>query len=119
MVNCQVYPPKILVANGRLCLGDLGRAIDTAAPAQLPLTRSCSCLCGGVIQLCRPEVDALRQQYFSYLAPELCGVSGAPPDSLAHATYKSDLWSLGCVLFELCTGAVPFPSKTYQQHQKV
>jgi NIMA (never in mitosis gene a)-related kinase len=38
-----------------------------------------------------------------YLSPELC--QGKP------YSYASDIWSLGCVLYELCTLRVPFDAK--------
>jgi len=45
-----------------------------------------------------------------YMAPELFLEGGI------HS-FASDLWSLGCVLFELLTGAPPFSSVSHQQLQ--
>ncbi|XP_077455878.1 serine/threonine-protein kinase ULK4-like isoform X2 [Stigmatopora argus] len=43
----------------------------------------------------------------TYMAPEVLQGS--------EATVKSDLWSLGCVLYYMYTGKPPFSSKTYSE----
>jgi serine/threonine-protein kinase len=46
-----------------------------------------------------------------YMAPEQL-------DSSKNADMTSDIWSLGAILFELLTGAVPFDGKTLQELRK-
>jgi NIMA (never in mitosis gene a)-related kinase 1/4/5 len=41
-----------------------------------------------------------------YISPELC--KGEPYN------HKSDIWSLGCVLYELCTMKHPFEAQNYE-----
>ena len=69
----------------------------------------------------RPDFEALKV-YFPFLAPELCESSpgnSTATSSFGNLTFKSDFWSLGCVLYEMYTGAHPFPAKTFEQYQKV
>lgn len=45
-----------------------------------------------------------------YLAPELC--EGKPYDT------KSDIWALGCLLYEMCTHTRAFESEVSNMHIK-
>ncbi|KAI1170229.1 kinase-like domain-containing protein [Nemania sp. FL0916] len=42
-----------------------------------------------------------------YMSPEICAAE--------RYTLKSDIWSLGCVIYELCTREPPFNAKTHFQ----
>ncbi|QSZ36734.1 hypothetical protein DSL72_006617 [Monilinia vaccinii-corymbosi] len=42
-----------------------------------------------------------------YMSPEICAAE--------RYTLKSDIWSLGCIMYELCTREVPFNAKTHFQ----
>lgn len=42
-----------------------------------------------------------------YMSPEICAAE--------RYTYKSDIWSLGCIIYELCTREPPFNAKTHFQ----
>lgn len=42
-----------------------------------------------------------------YMSPEICAAE--------RYTLKSDIWSLGCVMYELCTRRPPFDAKTHFQ----
>ena len=47
-----------------------------------------------------------------YMSPEICAAE--------KYTLKSDIWSLGCIIYELCTREPPFNAKThYQLVQKI
>ncbi|KAL2023597.1 hypothetical protein VTK56DRAFT_2205 [Thermocarpiscus australiensis] len=47
-----------------------------------------------------------------YMSPEICAAE--------KYTLKSDIWSLGCIIYELCTWEPPFNAKThYQLVQKI
>lgn len=41
------------------------------------------------------------------MSPEICAAE--------RYTYKSDIWSLGCIIYELCTREPPFNAKTHFQ----
>ncbi|PQE05916.1 putative NIMA kinase protein [Rutstroemia sp. NJR-2017a BVV2] len=42
-----------------------------------------------------------------YMSPEICAAE--------RYTLKSDIWSLGCIMYELCTREVPFNAKSHFQ----
>jgi NIMA (never in mitosis gene a)-related kinase len=42
-----------------------------------------------------------------YMSPEICAAE--------RYTLKSDIWSLGCIIYELCTKEPPFNAKTHLQ----
>jgi NIMA (never in mitosis gene a)-related kinase len=42
-----------------------------------------------------------------YMSPEICAAE--------KYTLKSDIWSLGCIIYELCTREPPFNAKTHFQ----
>ncbi len=47
-----------------------------------------------------------------YMSPEICAAE--------KYTLKSDIWSLGCIIYELCAREPPFNAKThYQLVQKI
>eukprot|EP00731_Ephydatia_muelleri_P028977 Em0020g621a len=91
MVNALVYihscrnahrdlnPRSVLLTAGdEIKLGDIG------SQARLSITLE--------------KLNALKEEVPIYLSPEVCRNSG---DS--KFSYKSDIWSLGCILYELCT----------------
>src|SRR4051794_3097256 len=84
LVHRDVKPANILLEGDHAWLSDFGAGKDLAAPGE---TRT-----GAWIG----TVD--------YVAPEL--LDGAP------ATPRSDVYSLGCVMFECLTGRVPFPRES-------
>ena len=50
--------------------------------------------------------DSLSQNFLLYRAPEL--VDG----SIGNISAKSDIWSLGCTFYKMCTGKDPFSSES-------
>ncbi|KAI9891919.1 MAG: G2-specific serine/threonine protein kinase [Vezdaea aestivalis] len=42
-----------------------------------------------------------------YMSPEICAAE--------RYTHKSDMWALGCILYELCAKEVPFNARTHLQ----
>ena len=45
-----------------------------------------------------------------YMAPEFFGYGVDIDEERSDYTHAVDLWALGCVLYKVCTGTVPFPS---------
>ena len=83
LVHCDVKPGNVLLtADGRAKLADFGIAKAASAPAQ--------------------NDEGLVLGTAAYLAPEQA--QGGPVDA------RSDVYALGCVLYELLTGAPPFGS---------
>lgn len=58
---------------------------------------------------------ALHTRFFSanYTAPEVLGIGDVEQDDYTNAC---DMWSLGCVLFEVLTARVPFPGGFKELH---
>ena len=84
LVHRDVNPHNILVTlDGTAKLADLGLAIAMAE--EDPVTR-----------------DGATVGTFDYVAPEQARHSRA-------ADIRSDIYSLGCTLYQMCTGHVPFP----------
>ena len=84
LVHRDVNPHNILVTlDGTAKLADLGLAIVMAE--EDPVTR-----------------DGATVGTFDYVAPEQARHSRA-------ADIRSDIYSLGCTLFQMCSGHVPFP----------
>ena len=84
LIHRDVNPYNILVTHdGTAKLADLGLAIDLADEDRV--TR-----------------DGATVGTFDYVAPEQARHSHA-------ADIRSDIYSLGCTLYHMCTGQVPFP----------
>jgi serine/threonine-protein kinase len=87
IVHRDVKPENIVISNGRTILLDFGIAKAIADSASENLTRS-----GVALGTC------------TYMSPEQ--IRG-----LKDIDYRSDLYSLACVLFECLTGRAPFVHK--------
>ena len=86
IVHRDLKPANLFVSkNGKIKLGDFGIARDTEATALTAAGKTVGT--------------------YAYMAPEQ--ISGKPPVS-----GKTDLYALGCVMFELLTGRVPFEADT-------
>ncbi len=97
VVHRDVKPENIFIVGGRAVLADFGIASVSAgvagAEAQTSAGREALTTAGTVVGTC------------SYMSPEQ--VTGS-----LEVDGRSDLYSLGCVLFELLTGAPPFTGST-------
>jgi serine/threonine-protein kinase ULK4 len=102
LVVCQLVPSKILVDNSRLVISDLSRAVDISASQEET-----------ALYLASRDAQYVCDTHFKYLAPELLAKEPKP------FTLVSDLWALGCILYEMCTGQHPFPSTSQQEYQVV
>ncbi len=87
VIHRDIKPENILLAAGRAVVADFGiaRAVDNAAGDRLTMTG---------ITIGTP----------AYMSPEQA--TGAVVDA------RSDIYSLGCLLYEMLTGQVPFPATT-------
>lgn len=86
IVHRDLKPANLFLAkDGQLRLGDFGIARDTQATALTAAGRTVGT--------------------YAYMAPEQ--IAGKPPVSR-----KTDLYALGCVMFEMLTGQTPFPADT-------
>lgn len=88
IIHRDIKPENILLSAGHPMLADFGiaRAIDVAGVKQLTRTGGGS-----------PGTPA-------YMSPEqLLGIG--------EIDARSDIWSLGCVFFEMLTGELPFPGE--------
>lgn len=91
VIYCDLKPSNLLLneyGTLKLCNFRLARRVPTASNAS--------------------KASQLKRGSPCYMAPELYHQEGV------HS-YASDLWALGCVLFELATGRPPFVSNSFQQ----
>ena len=95
ILYCDLKPSNVLVDEyGVLKLCDFGLA------RRLPESDDADALAG--------LAASAKRGTPAYLGPEIFEPWGAP-------SFASDLWSLGCVLHELCTGSPPFASSSFRQ----
>jgi serine/threonine protein kinase len=93
LTHGDLKPSNILLSkDGRAKITDLGIALKSAVPPKSPLRWRRSATA-------RHRTESLRGTYL-YMAPELW--VGQP------AGVKTDIYALGCVLYELATGHPPF-----------
>lgn len=85
IIHRDIKPANLLLAkDGTLKLGDFGLALDPQSTALTAAGRTVGTV--------------------NYMAPEQ--IRGKPPVS-----HQTDLYALGCVMFEMLTGRPPFPSE--------
>jgi serine/threonine protein kinase/formylglycine-generating enzyme required for sulfatase activity len=89
VIHRDVKPSNLFVGEGRVCVGDWGLARARASRPTTPKLTAAGMILGTV----------------NYLAPELVG-------RFDHADGRSDVYSLGCVLFFLLVGRPPFDRGT-------
>ncbi|XP_058801559.1 probable serine/threonine-protein kinase mps1 [Phymastichus coffea] len=94
VIHSDLKPANFLLVRGRLKLIDFGIASSINADMTSVVKNS---TCGTL----------------NYISPEaLVDVSAGNPESPSHTkyklSYKSDIWSLGCILYSLVYNATPF-----------
>ncbi|HEX5385234.1 MAG TPA: serine/threonine-protein kinase [Gemmatimonadales bacterium] len=99
VVHRDIKPGNILLVGGHAVVADFG--IATASKAALRDMDDVGASDAALTEL------GLVIGTPAYMSPEQAGARG-PVDG------RSDLYSLGCVLFEMLTGAAPFPAPTPQ-----
>lgn len=93
IIYCDIKPSNILLdENGRLKLGGFGLSRRLSDINKNPVT----------------NLPPAKRGTPCYMAPELFS------EGATHST-ASDLWSLGCVLYECATGRPPFMDSSFNQ----
>ena len=89
VIHRDIKPSNLLIA-GKLKLADFGLAIDCSVETPVACVK-------GTVPYCAPEV--------------IC-----PAKNMLPHSYKSDIWSAGCTLYQMVTGKYPLPySKANEQ----
>ena len=100
IIVCQLTPSKIMLTGSSITISDLGYSVHVL---------------GAEPRLSSEEAAYLRSTRYLYLAPEVVRAR----DVVASFTLASDFWALGCMLFEMATGRLPFGSKSLEEHANV
>jgi serine/threonine-protein kinase ULK4 len=106
---CDLKPSNVLVNEyGILKLADF--ALSCAIPNDRPSSSSGQASLSNGNGGSGSDSDGVTARRGSpyYMAPELFRPDGIP-------SFASDIWSLGCLLFELATGQPPFFSRSMQE----
>ncbi len=112
IIHRDLKPGNVMLTKSGAKLMDFGlakptaTALSTAAAANTPLTPSTPTM---TVETLRKPVQPLTQKgtivgTFQYMAPEV--LQGADADA------RSDIFSLGCVLYEMATGKKAFEGKS-------
>jgi serine/threonine-protein kinase len=100
VIHRDIKPDNVLISGGSSCVADFGiaRALTVARTGATNVQSSFGTLTGMGMTVGTP----------AYMSPEQATSS---PD----VDHRTDLYSLGCVAFELLTGQAPFKGRTPQQ----
>ncbi|KAI8725513.1 Protein kinase domain-containing protein [Fusarium sp. LHS14.1] len=107
-LHCDLKPSNIMVVAGApdwyVRVADFGisrRSTDSDTSAFIPR---------GTPGNMAPEITGtIARGTLGYMAPEVIGIIPDQPYSLS-----ADMWSLGCVVYKILTGMLPFPEIRHQ-----
>lgn len=124
IVMCDLSPSKILLdSRGNLKLSDFSLASDNINKSVLPWTWAelCECIDKFYIAWAEEKETESRDTLELSMKARWISFSSFPcifylsPESLTPSmefTSQSDLWSVGCIIYELWRGACPFIGNT-------